>query len=263
MTKKNDNSSFTYIVNKKEKPHKFYSVCVDNFFEKPDLLRNFGLNLPKKPCSTGDWPGERSQELHTIDSELTNSILLKILSSYFDFRYDNIQWSESSVTFQQIKKYSDNKDNIKNIGWIHQDFNFDLAGLIYLTPNIDTNCGTSLFNLKESEKNTFILNARLSHKHLLFQNKDVNDEQYSEAHSKWNNKFVEKTKFQNIYNRMISYDTQEFHRANNFFNDGDDRLTLVYFLKDIKVSKTPLNRVKDNESYDNFISERINENFKS
>ena len=260
---KNDKSSFTYIADKKQKPHRFYSVCVDDFFDKPDLIRNFGLSLPKTSCSTGDWPGERSKELHTIDPELTNNILLKILSSYFDFRYDNIQWGGSSVTFQQIKKYSDSKDSIKNIGWIHQDFNFDLAGLIYLTPKIDINCGTSLFNLKDDEKDNFIANARLSHKHLLFQNKNISDEQYSEAHNKWNNKFIEKTRFQNIYNRMISYDTQEFHRANNFFSNGDDRLTLVYFIKDIKVSKNPLDRIKDNENYDNFILERINENIKS
>ena len=62
---------------------------------------------------------------------------------------------------------------------------------------------------------------------------------------------------------MISYDAQEFHRANNFFTEGEDRLTLVYFIKDITVNRNPIQRVKDNESYDNFIEERINENIKS
>ena len=261
--KKNDSSSFTYIAEKNKNNKKFYSVCVDNFFDKPDLIRNFALSLPKKPCFTGDWPGERSQELHTIDSELSNSILLKILSSYFDFRYENIQWGSSSITFQQIKNYSEDKTNTKNKGWIHQDHNYTLAGLIYLTPNIDINCGTSIFNIKDNEKDNIIVNARLSHKHLLFQKQNVNDEDYQKAYNNWNEKFVEKTRFNNIYNRMISYDAQEFHRANNFFTEGEDRLTLVYFIKDITVNRNPIQRVKDNESYDNFIEERINENIKS
>ena len=260
MTIKNDNSSFTYIAEKKEKQHKFFSVCVDNFFDNPDSIRNFGLNLKKQPCPNGDWPGERSQELHTIDIELANSLLLKILSSYFDFRYNDIKWGGSSITFQQIKKYSDDKHDTKNKGWIHQDFNFDLAGIIYLTPDIDTDSGTSLFNAKD---NNFLKNARLSQKHLLFKNENINDDSYNQSYEKWNNNFIEKTRFQNIYNRMISYDTQEFHRANNYFSDVEDRLTLAYFVRDIEIDKTPLNRIKDREQYDNFLEERINESIKS
>ncbi|MGB0405005.1 MAG: ATP-binding protein, partial [Fusobacterium sp.] len=37
------------------------------------------------------------------------------------------------------------------------------------------------------------------------------------------NLFYEKSRFQNIYNRMIAYDASEFHRANNFTTNTDKR----------------------------------------
>jgi hypothetical protein len=266
----NDNGGYKHITTNNENhlinPDKFFSVCVDNFFDNPDLVRNFGLNLPKEPSDIGAWPGVRSQPLHKIDLGLNTSILLKIFSIYFDLRYENVEWGSSSLTFQQVKKYSDDKNNKKNEGWIHQDYDYSMAGVIYLTPNINPDCGTSLFYLKDEEKENFITYTRQYDKHLLYQNEKINDNNYKNSYEKWNNKFIEKTRFQNIYNRMICYDSKEFHKANNYFNEGEDRLTLVYFVNDIKVKKNPLDRIKDKESFDNFMEERIkiiDENIKS
>lgn len=248
------------------KPEKFYSVCVDNFFENPNLIRNFGLSLPKNPHKGGAWPGERSVELHNIDLGLNTAILLKVFSVYFDLRYENIEWESSSVCFQQVKKYSNNLNDVKNQGWIHQDYDMSFAGVIYLTPNIDPNCGTSLYDLKENEKENFVTYERQYDKHLFYQGEKINEELYKTNYEKHINKFIEKTRFQNIYNRMICYDSKEFHRANSFFNEGDDRLTIVYFVNNVKIKKSPLERVKDIDSFDNVIEERIklnNENTQS
>ena len=268
--KKNKNGEYKHIVNTNFKhilkPEKFYSVCVDNFFANPDLIRNFGLNLPKTSHSGGVWPGKRSKELCYVDLELNTAILLKVFSVYFDLRYENIEWENSSVCFQQIKKYSNDKNNIKNKGWIHQDSDMSFAGVIYLTPNIDPNSGTSLYDLKENEKENYMTYGVPYSKHLLFKGEKIKEELYKNNFEKHNNKFIEKTRFQNIYNRMICYDSKEFHAANSFFSEGDERLTIIFFVNNIKVKKNPLDRVKDIDSFDNIIEERIklkNENIKS
>mgnify|MGYP003345874215 CR=1 FL=1 len=45
---------------------------------------------------------------------------------------------------------SSDKNSPKNTGWIHQDNNAIFAGLVYLTPEIDPSCGTSMFKLKKN-----------------------------------------------------------------------------------------------------------------
>ena len=40
----------------------------------------------------------------------------------------------------------------KNMGWVHYDENVIFAGVIFLTPKIDLNCGTSIFKLVDKEK---------------------------------------------------------------------------------------------------------------
>ena len=79
--------------------------------------------------------------------------------------------------------------------------------------------------------------------------------------------FIEKTRFANIYNRMIMYDANEFHRANSFYS-GDEknpRLTLAFFIgglnagiysSDVFATITnlafPLEKIK-NKKHDDFI----------
>ena len=109
----------------------FHSLSVDNFFKNPDFIRKWGLSLDFKPDAEGKWPGERSKLICDIDLDLNNFILSKIFSCHLNFNFENIKWEQSSITFQKIKKFSNTKDDIKNIGWIHKDDNFNFAGLIY------------------------------------------------------------------------------------------------------------------------------------
>ena len=239
------------------KPENFYSVCVDDFFINPNTIRNFGLNLSKKPDITGTWPGLKSESLHNIDIHLNTVILLKVLSVYFDLKYENIEWEESDVCFQQIKKFSKNKNSILNKGWIHQDNKNSLAGIIYLSPNINPEAGTSLYNLKENEKENFIPYTKQNYRHMLYTGDKIDEYEYEKSWKKHNEKFIEKTRFQNIFNRMICYDSNEFHSANNYFSDNEDRLTLIFFINKIKVKKNPITRVKDAESFDEVIENKI------
>lgn len=259
------NGGYTYNApfnSEKEikKPNLFYPVCVDNFFKNPNLIRDLGLKLDKESDPSGRWPGYRSVPLWMIDENLNTQIILKILNSYFDLSYQSLSWKSSEITFQIQKGYSENSDSLLNQGWIHQDSGEQLAGLIYLTPDADLDTGTSLFNLKEEYKNSFKLNNTRLSKSALYLNQKIDEQDYVDELTQLSNKFVEKTRFNNIYNRMIAYDSNEWHRANKL-KSKYDRLTMVFFISDIELSEKtntrlfPVERI--NDEYDNNIEKRI------
>lgn len=234
-------------MNESDNEIKFFSVCVDNFFSNPNLIKNWALKLNYKSDENGNWPGKRSENLFSLNKEFSNILLLKIFSIYYNLNIESVKWKDSYLGFQLINKFSNNKNSLKNIGWIHQDINFDLAGLIYLTPDIDLKCGTSLYNLKKNVNIESVGKLQFQKK-LLYTNYNVDEKSYSQSLTDHNNKFDEKTNFKNVYNRLICYDAKEWHNANNFFDENYDRLTLVFFVKDIEVSSFyPKNRLKNND----------------
>jgi len=256
----NYDTSFNYTPNNfidHRKKIRFNPICIDGFFKNPNFIRDWALKLPKEKQIDGHWPGLRTQPLHLIDKNLTITLLLKILSAYFDLRYENVSWQKSNVTFQLIEPYSSNKNNIKNKGWIHQDDCVDLAGLIYLTPNADLDSGTSLFNLKKEYENNFFYFANNPEKQSLYTDLNFNEEVYEKSYEERSKKFDEKINFSNIYNRLIMYDGKEFHRANNLDTGQRERLTLVFFIEGISNDFLPIDRINNFENFDNNIENRI------
>ena len=239
----------------REVKKKFFSVCIDDFFLNPDEIREWGLSLDKGPSHDGAWPGVRSDELYKINDVVNRHIIFKILSAYFDMSYVSFSWTHSNAYFQQIPKMSVNE------GWVHKDTSadkgdLDLAGLIYLTPDADPNGGTSLMRVKSEYKNK-ILNKNMPIKHLYYTGNQISDEDVTAALKRNNDKFYETVRFQNIYNRLIIYDAQEYHRANNFDVGDSDRLTLVFFIGGIN-SDTPLPKERVvNEDFDATIESMI------
>ena len=234
---------------------KFFPVCIDNFFNNPDKIVRYAKSLPKKSSSTGNWPGKRTEELWKIDKELSDAILLKILSCYYDLSYQNISWKFGDLNFHEIPTFSKNKNDARNRGWIHFDSvdPHEVAGLIYLTPDIDPDSGTSLFALKQQKEKEYKLyqkqvDSRIFGDEAYYAKKVEDQEEF----------FIEKIRFANIYNRMIMYDINEFHRANSFYNDDgkDVRLTLVFFIGGMNVDIFPLEKIREKNG-DEFIEHRI------
>ena len=182
-----------------------------------------------------------------------------------NLKYSDICWDECNAYFQLITPYSKNEDDVINTGWIHRDDGDDLAGLIYLTPNANLNSGTSLFNLKPEYEDDFTWYGGHPEKQSFYGEGKSITETYQKAMLKHNNKFYEKTRFYNLYNRCVLYDSNEFHKANSFNTGEDERLTLVFFMRGVKAGKPggerktryPLNRVKDNENFDEKLMSRL------
>ena len=250
---KNDGSGESIATKSRWKsPDKFFPIAIDNFFENPEAIVKYGKSLRFQ--STGRHPGTRTQPLWNTDQALHNAILQKVLSCYYDLDYISIEWESSNMEFTEIPRYAKDKNDVRNKGWIHQDVdilgNDDLAGLIYLTPDIDPDSGTSLWSLKPDAK--IIINAEEEG------STPGQGEEYVKQYLKQRENLVEKFRFQNFFNRLIMYDTNEFHGANSYWNDDDKdpRLTLVFFIGGIRSSGDyPLKRIKSSE-FENVINAR-------
>jgi hypothetical protein len=244
-------------------PEHFFPILVDNFFEDPEALVKLGKSLPKE--IVGRQPGKRSKQLWEIDQSLHNAIIRKTLSCYYDLDYVNISWQNSNCSFHEIPRFSEDKNDIINKGWIHQDAAVlgtdEVAGLIYLTPDIDPDSGTSLWSLKSGVKIEIQADSFYDQNEQGWHNEDgsfANGEEYRKLYLEQQESLVEKLRFQNIFNRMITYDTMEWHGANSYYHeDGKDpRLTLAFFIAGIESdSEFPLKRGKNSEN--KLIKDRI------
>jgi len=251
---------------KRDLPAKFWPVSLDNFFDNPDEIRELGLRMMKSAKKPKDniVPGYRSEELYKRDEGLSLRIIEKLLSCYFNLDLETVFWDYYDIRFQLISSFDKDKNNIKNKGWIHRDGidprrahhpnyittprHVELAGLIYLTPDIEPDTGTSLFNMKKDQTlkladSTVKIRQQIN---LSQQSGDpINEEEVEEMWKKQRSCFIEKIRFENIYNRLIMYDTQEFHAANSYYTSKDNRLVLGFFIDGIKANKWPLERVRN------------------
>ena len=235
-------------------PENFFPVVVDDFFNDPEMIVDYGKSLRKEQAGYPAQPGLRSKSLWEINEHLARAIMLKIMSCYYDLEYTNLSWEMSDMRFQEVPRFSENKNDVRNKGWIHQDDEFgdmfQLAGLIYLTPDIDPDSGTSLYNAKSNNYH------KIYSKDVLYKDGSFDREEHTKSQIKQEENFEEKLRVQNIFNRLIAYDTSEWHRANSYYNgDGKDaRLTLGFFVG--KINPTPLKRIKNSE-YESIIKLQI------
>ena len=237
-------------------PENYFPVVVDNFFNDPEELLKLGKSLSKEII--GYQPGLRSKQLWEVDGDLYSTILQKILTCYYDLDYVSLNWAASNMCFHEIDRFSEDKNDIRNKGWKHQDGNVAVAGLIYLTPDIDPDSGTSLWTLKPN------VNINITANSYFDQNKRTwylddgtpsDGEEYVKSYLEQQELLIEKMRFQNVFNRMIMYDSMEWHGANSYYHeDGKDpRLTLAFFITGIESnignggpkSEFPLKRIKN------------------
>jgi hypothetical protein len=257
MTKENKSGGGISLATKSRwrTPEHFFPVIVDNFFDDPEGVMNYGKALPKASDPAGMWPGERSDFLWEIDQTMQNAIISKVLNCYFNLEYVDISWNSSSINFQEIPRFSENKNDIRNkSSYIHQDLyeDFELAGVVYLTPNIDPESGTSLYNIKSTKSSSkddlHIFDEEKQDTFTeFFKGGQFDIEEYTKNMKTHEEKFVETLRVSNIFNRILMYDTCEWHRANSYYNsDGEDaRFHLGFFLGGLSVH--PLKRIKNNE----------------
>jgi len=104
------------------------AIIVDNFLDKPDLVRNSVLSLPFE--AQGPYPGFRSDRADKEYEAYIQSKFEKILNCKIK------EFVQDSFRFQLCT------DNVES--WVHKD-ETDFAAVLYLTPNAPPQSGTGIY----------------------------------------------------------------------------------------------------------------------
>ena len=216
--------------------HYFPTVCVDNFLSDPEKLLKLADTLEYRESTLGVWPGKRTESLHLYSPEIFASTLSDIFSLFYNYDSESIKWT-AEMYFQKTKPYGN-----LNRGWIHNDLPNLFSGIIYLNKNGSLSSGTSMYSCIDESK---YMKYPMDMKRELYLNGKVNEEEYLNEKEMYEKNFVKTTSFGNVYNRMIAYDAKSYHCADGFGGGQDEeRLTLVFFINELKAQTVPLKRNK-------------------
>ena len=196
------------------------TMSLDNFFEDPDKIVKFANSFEFKQDPNGKWPGKRTDLLHVLDPVFFNFFSAKVLSILYPMNFGDMSY-KVRLYFQKISN-----DHVNN-GWIHTDYSSEVTAIVYLSKHKE--CGTSLFKCKNPYPK--ILNVLEKEKTYL--NKDFKEEKkYLDEN---NNQFEETISLKSRYNRLVMFDSSEFHAAQKFKENNvkEDRMTLIGFFDSI------------------------------
>jgi len=196
------------------------TMIIDNFYEEPDLWREFALKQEFFKGNRGSWPGLRSKLLHEINQDVFNVVLRKLLMVMHQYGYT--EFLELQTAFQLI-------DETYGRGWVHDDDpKLNIAGVLYLNKEAPLGSGTAIFkdqNDFNGDKYTemFMDDVLLASPEERSKYEKYREEQV--AH------FEKTVTAESVYNRLIIFDTRNWHSAEKFFGDSTDssRLTQVFF----------------------------------
>ena len=215
---------------------KYPAICDENFYPNPLEITHWAMNLHMEPCPQGNWPGVRSLSTDLLDEQFHHWFCNRVFSYFYDLEKVQVEADVKSY-FQIIQPYSETSE-YKNRGWIHTDGGplggkdgCQYAGIIYLSPDPDPSAGTSIYR-QSSES----LHLDISEKNRLYLGEDISDEEYDNAMKRHLSQFTEVTRYYNVYNRLIGFDSTQYHAATGFNPGGTGpRLTQVFFMSNIKV----------------------------
>lgn len=173
-------------------------IVVDDFYSNPHQVREFALN--QEFSVTGNFPGTRTKTFmnyHTKDK--IQNILENAAGNVIDwFEIDGFSGSF------QITTAADRS-------WIHTDHFNTWAGVCYLTPDAPLTTGTTLYRHKKT-------GSRYEHQ---LQAYDSMDTTHWEAVDR----------IGNVFNRLILYRSDIFHRSTEYFGSNREtgRLFQLFF----------------------------------
>lgn len=198
------------------------TIVIDDFYDFPDLIRDWALDQEFFKGDRGSWPGLRCKLLDELNPQLFDLLIRKLLSIIDDYGYSEIY--DMQTGFQII-------DESWGTGWVHDDDpKLHLAGVIYLSPQAPIKSGTTIYN-----DQTDFDGERYSKLFMedVFSENAEDRTKFEKYRAEQRSHFTPNTLIGNIYNRCIIFDTRNWHSADNFFglSKEDSRLTQVFFCK--------------------------------
>lgn len=212
----------TYKLDKTKHPLAGTIVCKNNFFNNPNKV----LELSKKQIyeKSDRFPGKRTINLLQSTDAESREFAVFFAKRIANEVFPGISQFVIHISFH-INEVFD--DDIANEGWIHND-DVTLAGLVYLNPlETNFNSGTSIF-LKKG-KQDFSTTDFPSRKE--FNSSNIVTEEYKCDLKNNHANFDETVRVGNVFNRLIAYDSNLWHRPNTFkTSDAQPRTALLFFI---------------------------------
>ena len=197
-------------------------TIVDNFFEDPDGIVEIANELKYYTPNTGNWPGQRTKNLHVEESRFFKYFGNKLHLLFYETvpEYWNLQ-----CHFQMIHPFCDDKNSKKNRGWIHRDIDTWFGGIVYLKKDPEPNTGTSVYKVKKGYSHQYA--KEIEQKEALYRSEVVSDSDYTKAYDSMRDQFEETVTVTNVYNRFVMFNGNTHHGVQTF--GSTPRLTLNFF----------------------------------
>jgi hypothetical protein len=194
-------------------------LIVNDFLPFPTQVRAWALSqnfynakqFTEKYNHYTNWPGVRTDHVMELDGAYADFVLSRIVNlAMMNFGGKNY----SVKSFFQVHGENDGDS------WVHQDNDVDVAGLIYLSPDAPVTSGTTLYRCNDHSRwiNLHIDDMTKINRQ---ERKDLYDEIFEPVDI-----------IGNVFNRMVMYRGDIFHKSNDYFGKTlqDSRLTQVFFL---------------------------------
>ena len=195
------------------------TLIVDNFFDDPYKIVNFSKQLKYDRTETSLWPGTRTAQLGEVEKEFFTWSTNKIMMLLFPMNIEQVKWKADQY-FQKIPYKTYGKS-----GWIHRDNTREFTSIIYLSNHPKS--GTGLYKAKHFTSAPF---------HSDKKEKFFKDLKVSEAETwrkKSNAKFEKVIDLRSNFNRLVLFDGYQWHGAENYGTEKEDRLTLITFFGEV------------------------------
>jgi len=207
----------------------FPFICIDNFYNNPEKIRDIALNENFEKTKKGGFPGLRTKGIHEINVNLFNYFCARLFSLFYDLNNEkNLKWT--------VNTCFDISKNEKE-GWVHTDDKSILVGLIYLSKNCNINSGTNFFIKNNNYNDLEYINYKLN-----YCNGNLSKTEYEKILLKHNSNYTKTLTVKNIFNRLIAYDPKIYHAPDII--DEKERLIQVFHVEKFDAELTPLNRMK-------------------
>ena len=205
------------------------SLQVNNFFEKPNYIKEFAESLTyEKPL--GNYPGLRAEAKDAEGIDLIQKINYKILRLLYPdiMQFQSLRFTASSffqkITYDDIEAHVLNKKH-PGKGWIHNDAEMKFTAIIYLSENDFS--GTALY----SQKSGFNLTSSDPTLKSEYYNKSPNlkMEDYYEYLNNHLDQFKLDCLFNSSYNKLIGFDGSSPHGGMYNLKPDEERITYISF----------------------------------
>lgn len=176
-------------------------IVIDDFLKEPFLLRDFAL---KQDYLQHDYhPGKRSKSF-------VNDEIEKNIQCFLPARYGKIlRFNNNFNCAFQINLYNEES-------WVHSDRYHNFAGVLFLTPDAPPNSGTSFYRFYDGTVSS--INDENNLEKVMF---------YSKDKTKW--EVI--SSVENKFNRLVLFDSRQYHQSTGYFGDNIDngRLVQLFF----------------------------------